>query len=425
MANRVVLGLQWGDEGKGKIVDRLSMDADVIARCQGGANAGHTVCIGKDKFILHLIPSGILHSGKVCVIGNGVVLDLFQLFAEIRELEELGIDTRGRILVSGRTHLVMPYHKIVESVNEAARGAGAIDTSKRGIGPAYMDKIGRCGVQLIDIFDDKILREKIEFALKCKEHLIAQLPEAERPQVEHTFAAISEMRHRVKDMVTDVSEYLAQTVADGKSILFEGAQGTLLDIDFGTYPFLTSSNSTVGGILTGSGVGPKQLHRITGIVKAYQTRVGNGPFPTELTNSLGESLREKGAEYGATTGRPRRCGWLDLVLLKYSARINGVDDLAIMKLDVLDDMDEIKVCVSYQLNGERLETPPQSALYFDRLEPIYETLPGWQKPVHGCRSYDELDPKAKEYLKFIEEKAGVPIAIISTSADRDDTIVLN
>jgi len=424
MANRVVLGLQWGDEGKGKIVDRLSLDADIIARCQGGANAGHTVCIKQDKFILHLIPSGILHPGKTCVIGNGVVLDIFQLFAEIRELEERGIDTKGRIRVSGRTHLVMPYHKLVEQVNETARGKSAIDTSKRGIGPAYVDKVGRCGIQLIDLFDERILRDKIEFSLKCKEHLFAQLPEKERPQVDFTVEAVTKMRDRVKDMVTDVSQFLGDAIADGKRILFEGAQGTLLDIDFGTYPYITSSNATIGGILTGLGVGPRQLHRITGIVKAYQTRVGAGPFPTELSNSLGESLREKGAEYGATTGRPRRCGWLDLVLLKYSVRINGVDDLAIMKLDVLDGMEEIKVCVGYQLNGDRLDAPPQSALYFDRLEPIYETLPGWQKPVHGCRSYDELDPKAKDYLRFIEDRSGVPVSIISTGADRDDTIVL-
>jgi adenylosuccinate synthase len=233
------------------------------------------------------------------------------------------------------------------------------------------------------------------------------------------------MRERVRDMVTDVSEYLGDALAAGKKILFEGAQGTLLDIDFGTYPFITSSNSTVGGILTGLGVGPKQLHRITGIVKAYQTRVGAGPFPTELDNSVGENLRAKGSEYGATTGRPRRCGWLDLVLLRYSARINGVDDLAIMKLDVLDELDKIKVCTGYRFNGEQLSSPPQSALFFDQLEPIYETLPGWSKPVNGCRNYDELDPNAKSYLKFIEDKVGVPVSIISTSADRDDTIVLS
>jgi adenylosuccinate synthase len=425
MSNRVVLGLQWGDEGKGKIVDLLSQDADIVARGQGGANAGHTVCINGQKFILHLIPSGILHADKICVIGNGLVVDLIQLFAEIRELEDLGIDTSGRILVSGRANLVLPYHKIVEAVNEAARGSGAIDTSKRGIGPAYVDKVGRTGVHVTDLFDEKLLREKIEFNLDQKAHLFAQLPEDQRPTVEITMATLKELARRAKPYVADIPSYLHDAIKSGKSVLFEGAQGTLLDVDFGTYPFGTSSNSTVGGILTGLGIGCKQLHRVTGIVKAYQTRVGAGPFPTELHNSLGEKLRETGAEYGATTGRPRRCGWLDLVLLRYSVRINGVDDLALMKLDVLDTLDEIKVCVGYQINGKQVDIPPQSSYQLNDLEPVYETLPGWSKPISGIRDFSDLDPNAKSYLKFIEDYVGANFSIVSTGQDRQDTIVLS
>lgn len=425
MSNRVVLGLQWGDEGKGKIVDLLSRDVDIIARSQGGANAGHTVCVDGQKFILHLIPAGILHSDKTCVIGNGVVLDLIQLFAEMREIEERGIDTSGRILVSGRANLVLPYHKIAEAVNEQERGSGAIDTSKRGIGPAYVDKVGRIGIHVADIFDNGSLRSMVEFNLKAKQHLFSRLPEDQRPTVEITMATLEELAQRVEPLVIDASVFLTEAIAQGKKVLFEGAQGTLLDIDFGTYPFATSSNATVGGILTGLGVGHQNLHRVTGIVKAYQTRVGAGPFPTELHDSLGEKIRETGAEYGATTGRPRRCGWLDLVLLRYSVRINGVDDMALMKLDVLDFLDEIKVCVGYMLDGKRLDNPPQSTKQFERAEPIYETLPAWSKPTRSIRDFDDLDPNAKSYLKYIEDFVGSRFSIVSTGEDRADTIVLS
>ncbi|MCK4856359.1 MAG: adenylosuccinate synthase [candidate division Zixibacteria bacterium] len=425
MGNRVVLGLQWGDEGKGKIVDWLSRNSDIIARCQGGANAGHTVQVDGKQFILHLIPSGILHSGKVCVIGNGVVIDLFQLFAEIRDLEERGIDTSGRILLSGRAHLVMPYHKIAEAVREEARGEDALDTSKRGIGPTYMDKVGRSGLRLADIFDDQLLREKIEFNIESKQHVFGFLPADQQPTSEAAFAAMTKIRDRVRPLVADVSFYLIDAMAAGKSVLFEGAQGTLLDIDFGTYPYATSSNATIGGVLTGLGIGPQHLQRITGIAKAYQTRVGNGPFPTELDNSLGEKMRKLGTEFGATTGRPRRCGWLDLVLLRYSVRINGVDDLALMKLDVLDAFEKIKVCIGYKLDGQEIDVPPQSTPQFERLEPIYETLPGWSKPINGLRRLSDVDANARAYLKFIEDFVGARISILSTGPERDDTIVIS
>jgi adenylosuccinate synthase len=425
MTNRVVLGLQWGDEGKGKIVDLLSKDVDLVARCQGGANAGHTVKIGSEKFILHLIPSGILHPGKICLIGNGVVLDLFQLFKEIRELEERGIDAGGRILVSGKAHLVLPYHKIIEAVEEQARGCESLGTTLRGIGPAYLDKVGRYGIQFADIFDDTTLREKIRTNIERKQHLFAQLSADQRPTIDVTFEAIRAARKQAEPLLCDVSRYLADSIAQNKSVLFEGAQGTLLDVDFGTYPFVTSSNTTVGGILTGLGVSPKHLGRITGIVKAYQTRVGNGPFPTELNDALGASIREWGQEYGAATGRPRRCGWLDLVALRYAARINGVDDIALMKMDVLDNLDEIKVCVGYRLNGVELDSPPQSTGQFCRVEPIYLTLPGWKKAVTKAKCLDDLDPNAKSYLKVIEDHIGVKISILSTGAERDENVYLH
>ena len=422
MTNRVVLGLQWGDEGKGKIVDLLSKGYDIVARCQGGANAGHTVKVGDNKFILHLIPSGILHPGKICIIGNGVVLDLFQLFKEMRELEDRGIKVAGRIMVSGRAHLVMPYHKIIDAVMEEARGDALLGTTKRGIGPAYLDKIGRCGIQFADIFDDHVLRCKIKENFDLKQHIFDKLPADQRPNIELTFETFVAKREEARALICDVAEFLDDSIHKGKKILFEGAQGTLLDVDFGTYPFITSSNTTIGGVLTGLGIGCKHLGRITGIVKAYQTRVGSGPFPTELLDDTGNRLREQGNEYGSTTGRPRRCGWIDLVLLKYAVRINGVDDIALMKMDVLDGLDEIKVCVGYNFLGKICDTPPQSNFHFKHVEPVYETMPGWKKPIGNAKSFAELDVNAQAYLKKIEEFTGAKISILSTGPERDQTI---
>lgn len=422
MTNRVVLGLQWGDEGKGKIVDLLSKDFDIVARCQGGANAGHTVKVGDNKFILHLIPSGILHPGKICLIGNGVVLDLFQLFKEMRELEDRGIKVAGRILVSGRAHLVMPYHKIIDAVMEEARGDALLGTTKRGIGPAYLDKIGRCGIQFADIFDDHVLRCKIKENFDLKQHIFDKLPADQRPNIELTFETFVAKREEARALICDVAEFLDNSIHKGKTILFEGAQGTLLDVDFGTYPFITSSNTTIGGVLTGLGIGCKHLGRITGIVKAYQTRVGSGPFPTELLDNTGNRLREQGNEYGSTTGRPRRCGWIDLVLLKYAVRINGVEDIALMKMDVLDGLDEIKVCVGYNFQGKICDTPPQSNFHFKHVEPVYETMPGWKKPIGNAMSFADLDVNAQAYLRKIEEFTGAKISILSTGPERDQTI---
>ena len=422
MTNRVVLGLQWGDEGKGKIVDLLSSDFDLVARCQGGANAGHTVTVGDNKFVLHLIPSGILHEGKICIIGNGVVLDLFQLFKEMRELEDRGIQVARRILVSGRAHLVMPYHKIIDAVMEEARGDALLGTTKRGIGPAYLDKIGRCGIQFADIFDDHVLRCKIKENFELKKHIFEQLPFDQRPNVDLTFETFVAKREEARALICDVSEFLDKSIRAGKKVLFEGAQGTLLDVDFGTYPFITSSNTTIGGVLTGLGIGCKHLDRITGIVKAYQTRVGSGPFPTELLDDTGKRLREQGNEFGSTTGRPRRCGWLDLVLLKYAVRINGVDDIALMKMDVLDGLDEIKVCIGYNFCGNICNTPPQSNFHFTQVEPVYLSMPGWKKPIGRATSFSDLDDNARNYLSKIEEFTGARISILSTGPERDQTI---
>ncbi len=424
MANRVVLGLQWGDEGKGKIVDLFSRDADIIARCQGGANAGHTVKVGDDVFKLHLVPSGILHPHTVCVIGNGVALDPFQLLKEIRALEERGVRTEKRILVSGRAHLVMPYHKIIDEIQEEARGSASLGTTRRGIGPAYNDKIGRCGIQFADIFDDRVLRQKIEENFEIKKHFFEKLPEDKRPTVDLTFETLIAKRDEMRELICDVSEYLDEAISRKKRILFEGAQGTLLDLDFGTYPHVTSSNCTIGGILSGLGISCKHLGTLTGIVKAYQTRVGSGPFPTELHNSLGNAIRDRGNEYGTSTGRPRRCGWLDLVLLKYSVRINGVDNIALMKMDVLDEMDEIKVCVGYEFCGKTYDTPPQAIVHFSQIKPVYDTLPGWKKPIANAKSADALDDNARAYLKKIEDFVGAKVALVSTGAERDETIFL-
>lgn len=422
MSNRVVLGLQWGDEGKGKVVDLLSRDFDIIARCQGGANAGHTVKVDGHQFILHLIPSGILHPGKTCLIGNGVVLDLFQLFAEMRDLEAQGISVKNRVLVSGRAHLVMPYHKIIDAVQEEARGDALLGTTKRGIGPAYLDKIGRCGIQFADIFDDHVLRCKIKENFELKKHIFDRIAADQRPNVDLTFETLVSKRNEARELVCDVAEYIDTACRAGKRILFEGAQGTLLDVDFGTYPYITSSNTTIGGVLTGLGIGFKHLGTVTGIVKAYQTRVGAGPFPTELKDDIGNSLRERGHEYGSTTGRPRRCGWLDLVSLKYAVRINGVDDIALMKMDVMDGLTEVKVCVGYRFGGQVIDLPPQSNYQFQHVEPVYETLPGWQKPVCHARSLSDLDANARRYLDRIQEYLGVKISILSTGPGREETI---
>ena len=419
--NRIILGCQWGDEGKGKIVDLLASDADIIARFQGGANAGHTIIVEDKKYVLHLIPSGIIHPGKICVIGNGVVLDPIGFKEELDFLTEQDIDYKGRIWISPAANLVLPYHKLIDAVEENNRGTGSIGTTKRGIGPAYVDKVARNGIRVADLFNPERLKKRLEYQRTIKEkYLIGSTDE--KADLDRTYKMLLEMAKLFKPFVRDVSLFLSQANKEGKTILFEGAQGTLLDIDLGTYPFATSSNTTTGGALTGLGIGPKMIDEVVGIVKAYTTRVGAGPFPTELVDEMGEELRRKGDEYGATTGRPRRCGWLDLVALRHTVRINGVESIAVTKLDVLDNLDEIKVCTAYELNGEKITEVPLDLAELNHVKPIYQTLSSWNEESTGKTNFEDLPEKAKEYLKFIAEDLGVEICIISTGAKRKETI---
>ena len=422
MANTLVVGAQWGDEGKGKIVDFLSEKADIVARYQGGNNAGHTIVIGEKKFIMHLIPSGILHPNVQCVIGNGVVLPLESLIKEMDELIEQGVHIGENLLISDRAHLIMPYHPLMESLN--SRVGGKLGTTLRGIGPAYTDKMNRlAGIRIVDLFDAELFEEKLDFNIQSKLPNVGDLQD----KIDKTavLEKYNEYAQRIKPHVTDTSLILHSAIKEGKQILFEGAQGTLLDVDFGTYPFVTSSNTTVGGVCTGLGIGPKAIDEIIGIAKAYTTRVGEGPFPTELVQTLCEHLRQKGAEFGATTGRPRRCGWLDLVVLKYAVRINGLTSIALTKLDVLDEMDTIKVCVAYKYKSDIITEFPSNLKILYESEPIYEELPGWLTSTSEAKNYDDLPARAKKYVEFIAEQLAAEIAIISVGPARNQTLVLN
>lgn len=422
MSVTIVVGSQWGDEGKGKIVDILSERYDIVVRYQGGANAGHTVQIGDKQYILHLIPSGILRENVICVIGNGVVIDPKALLEEIELLESNGISIKGRLFISHNAHLIMPYHKLLDSISES--GNARIGTTGRGIGPCYIDKYARKGIKIVDLLDKTVLEEKIKFNLEEKNNLLKKVYNHEELDVNEIIKEYLEFDKKIDQYITDVPTYLNNAISEGKSILLEGAQGTLLDVDFGTYPYVTSSNPTSGGACTGTGIPPTKIMSVIGIVKAYTTRVGLGPFPTELTDEEGEQLRKAGAEYGATTGRPRRCGWFDAFLLNYSRMINGIERAAITKLDVLSYLDEIKVCVGYEINGKRLKTFPTDVNQLMKVKPIYETLPGWKKNISNIKYYDELPSEAKDYLSFISEQSGFEISIISVGPSRQQTIEL-
>ncbi len=421
--NRIVVGCQWGDEGKGKIVDLLAAEADVVARFQGGANAGHTIVVDDKKYILHLIPSGIMHPGKECYVGNGVVLDPFAFKSEIDFVTSQGIDYKGRLWVSPATNLVLPYHKLIEDVEERGRGASNLDTTKRGIGPAYVDKVARHGIRVIDLLAPERLKKRLDYQKTIKAKYL-EGSQDERADLERTYRELLELAQLFRPLVVDVSLALQKAYRDGKTILLEGAQGGMLDVDLGTYPFATSSNTTVGGALTGLGIGLKMIDEVVGVVKAYTTRVGAGPFPTELEGEAGERFREVGQEYGASTGRPRRCGWLDLVILRHTVRVNGVDSVAITKLDVLDDLKEIKVCTAYELNGETIDQVPLDLTLLNQVKPIYETLEGWQCDTTGTTTLNELPPEAQDYLNFIARDLNVKIAMVSTGAKRTETIVI-
>ncbi|NNE33726.1 MAG: adenylosuccinate synthase [Rhodothermales bacterium] len=419
----IVIGSQWGDEGKGKIVDMLSGRVDVVARYQGGANAGHTICFDDKTFVLHLVPSGVFHEGVSCVIGNGVVIDPVALMEEIRTIRELGFDVDGRLLISHNAHLIMPYHKRIEEARERARDAGAIGTTGRGIGPSYVDKFARTGIRVVDLLDRDVLRKKLTASIEEKNAILKSVYGAEELDVDAIIDEYVEFDKLIDPFVTDTTEYLCSAHAEGKRILAEGAQGSLLDVDFGTYPYVTSSHPTAGGCCTGLGVPPTSVDSVIGIVKAYSTRVGNGPFPTELEDEVGDQLRATGHEFGATTGRPRRCGWIDLVALKYASMINGFTELCITKLDVLSGVEELNVCTAYRYNGKLSNRFPSEAHTLAQVEPVYETLPGWTEDITDAGSIDELPKAAVDYLRFVSEYLGVPIDTVSTGPKRIQTIV--
>jgi len=420
--NLCVLGAQWGDEGKGKIVDLLTPRFSLVARYQGGHNAGHTVYVKGRKFVLHLIPSGILHPGVVCIIGNGVVVDPTALFAEFDELIGMGVDVAGRLFISDKAHVILPYHRELDVLAEARRGEQKIGTTSRGIGPAYEDKIGRRGIRMGDLADasaDGPLSIAVQHNVDARNRLVGNSD----MKWQEVLADLRRAWVRLRPLVIDTSLHLHQAITAGSAVMFEGAQGTLLDIDHGTYPYVTSSNATAGGAATGLGVGPGVIGNVLGVAKAYTTRVGGGPLPTELLGEMGERLRETGMEYGASTGRPRRCGWFDAVAVRYAARVNGLHSIAITKLDVLDGINELEICTAYRCGNQTLTEMPSDLAQLSLCEPLYETVPGWSEPTKGVVEFDRLPENARRYIRRLEETSGVPASIISTGSDRDHTIL--
>ncbi|MBO1047023.1 MAG: adenylosuccinate synthase [Dolichospermum sp. LBC05a] len=423
MANVIVIGAQWGDEGKGKITDLLSRSADVVVRYQGGVNAGHTIVVQGQTFKLHLIPSGILYPKTECIIGCGTVIDPQVLIKELEQLEELNIST-ANLLISQTAHVTMPYHRMIDKASEEVRGNHKIGTTGRGIGPTYADKSERIGIRMLDLMDTDGLREQLKWTINYKNTILEKLYNLPPLNPEEVIEEYLGYAERLRPFVVDTSLKIYDAVLRRRNILFEGAQGTLLDLDHGTYPYVTSSNPVAGGACVGSGLGPTMIDRVIGVSKAYTTRVGEGPFPTELNGGIGDLLGDRGAEFGTTTGRKRRCGWFDAVIGRYAVRINGMDCMALTKLDVLDELEEINVCVAYEIDGERCEHFPTSARLFARCRPIYKTVPGWQVSTSHCRTLEELPQKALDYLKFLAELMEVPIAIVSLGASRDQTIIV-
>ncbi len=426
MSVRIVLGAQWGDEGKAKVVDYLTNDSDIVVRYQGGANAGHTIKVDDEEFIFHLIPAGIVRPDKICVIANGVVMDPEALFREIEELEGRGIEVGDRIKISQSAHVVMPYHMVLEKASEEKIGDARIGTTMRGIGPCYRDKINRSsGIRVGDMLDRDFLPEKIRANVREKNEILTKVYGYEPMDAVPILEAYAAYGERITPFVTDTSVYLNEAIDSGKSILFEGSQGTLLDIDHGTYPYVTSSNTTAGGACAGSGIGPTRIDEVVGVVKAYATRVGNGPFPTELADELGQQIRDTGHEYGSTTGRPRRCGWYDSVVVRLACRVNGFSSLAITRLDILDELEEIKICTHYEHKGTQLEHFPADLNVLQTCEPVYETLTGWQTPTPQVRTMDGLPENARKYLERISTLADTPISLVSVGPERDETIVID
>ncbi|MEU1947711.1 MULTISPECIES: adenylosuccinate synthase [unclassified Streptomyces] len=420
----VLLGAQWGDEGKGKATDLLGGSVDYVVRYQGGNNAGHTVVVGDQKYALHLLPSGILSPGCTPVIGNGVVVDPAVLLSELSGLDERGVDT-SKLLISGNAHLITPYHTTLDKVSERFLGKRKIGTTGRGIGPAYADKINRVGIRVQDLFDESILRQKVEAALDYKNQVLAKLYNRRAIAIDQVVEELLGYADPLRGYVADTTLLLNNAIDQGQVVLFEGGQGTLLDVDHGTYPFVTSSNPTAGGACTGAGVGPTKINRVIGILKAYTTRVGAGPFPTELLDEDGEKLRTIGGERGVTTGRDRRCGWFDAVIARYATRVNGLTDFFLTKLDVLTGWERIPVCVAYEIDGKRVEELPYSQTDFHHAKPIYETLPGWSEDITQAKTFDELPKNAQKYVQTLEEMSGAPISAIGVGPGRDETIQIN
>ncbi|HLC40395.1 MAG TPA: adenylosuccinate synthase [Methylomirabilota bacterium] len=423
MPNIVVVGAQWGDEGKGKIVDLLAAHVDVVARYQGGNNAGHTVVIGKEKFILHAIPSGILHAGKRCVIGCGVVVDPAFLLEEMEALRQRGVSLGGNLFISQNAHCIMPYHRALDLASEASRGEKKIGTTGKGVGPAYTDKAARIGIRISDLLDPPLFREKLEANLKEKNTILKTLYGAETFTVESILSPYLKYAEALAPFVADTALLLHQWTEGGISVLFEGAQGTMLDVDHGTYPYITSSSAASGGAVTGTGLAISKINGVLGVSKAYATRVGSGPFPSEAKDGLGDLLRQRGNEYGATTGRPRRCGWFDAVVLRYAVRINGIDTIALTKLDVLDECRTVQVCVGYRYKGGVVKEFPLGERVLAECVPVYEEMEGWRCSTAGLRSYEELPSNARRYLARLAELIGVGFSLISTGAMRDETIL--
>jgi adenylosuccinate synthase len=423
MSNLIVLGAQWGDEGKGKIVDLLSDKFDAVARYQGGHNAGHTVYIGSQKFVLKLIPSGILRPGVQAVIGNGVVIDPAALMQEITGLESIGIDVRSQLKVSNRAHVIFPFHRTLEKISEGRQDRTAIGTTSRGIGPCYEDKIARRGIRVADLVDQDF--ESLYRSLAQDKQIIAEAFHlTDRVDFDEILDQYRQLADLIRPLCCDTAQLLNAMIRDGKSVLFEGAQGTMLDIDFGTYPFVTSSSAAAGGACTGTGVAPTRIDGIIGVSKAYITRVGAGPFPSEDLTELGEKIRQAGNEFGSVTGRPRRCGWFDVPLLRYTAEVNGFDSLIITKLDVLDDLAEIPVCVAYEVDGKKLVHMPASTRRMEAIKPIFETLPGWKQSTRGATKISELPKEAQRYLEFLEERTGVEVGSVSIGPERNETMIV-
>jgi adenylosuccinate synthase len=423
MPNIVVIGAQWGDEGKGKVVDVITPQVNVVVRFSGGNNAGHTVVVGREKYVLHTIPSGILHNGCRCVVGCGVVIDPGSLIEEMESLVQRGVTLDGNLYISKNAHLIMPYHPALDRASEAKRGARRIGTTGKGVGPAYVDKAARVGIRMADLLDERLFREKLEFNLAYKNRLLREFYDAETFSVEAILNQYLRYAGWLAPYITDTALLLSKWIDSGYSVLFEGAQATMLDIDHGTYPYITSSSTTAGGAATGTGVPPTKIHGVLGVAKAYSTRVGEGPFPTEMKGKMAEAIRARGNEYGATTGRPRRCGWFDSVVMRYATRINGFDTVALTKLDVLDQCETVKVCTGYRWQDDILTDFPEEETAMAELEPVYEEISGWMSSTAGAKNESDLPAKARRYLERLEELIGVPFCLISTGAQRDETIL--